>query len=102
MTRDPANRSGIMDTVIHEIGHNYDETNENPTFGTFNEISRWRRVGGEWTYEPGTEFAREYGKTNPVEDFATSLEVYFSGFRAPSLWQAKWDYIDGWLDSLSG
>ena len=41
--------------------------------------------------------AREYGKTNPVEDFATSLEVYFSGSKDPSLWQAKWNYVDGWL-----
>jgi Ca2+-binding RTX toxin-like protein len=89
-------------TIIHELGHNWDETDENPTFGTFNEISRWRRVGGEWTFLPDAEFAREYGKTNPVEDFATALEVYFSQSKPANQWQAKWDYIDGWLDSLSG
>ncbi|MEA2707892.1 MAG: hypothetical protein QOF78_493 [Phycisphaerales bacterium] len=89
-------------TIIHEIGHNWDETDENPSFGTFNEISHWRRVGGQWQFQPGTLFARDYGKTNPVEDFATALEVYFFKSKPASQWQVKWDYIDGWLDSLSG
>jgi Ca2+-binding RTX toxin-like protein len=89
-------------TAIHELGHNWDESDENPTFGDFVEISHWRRVGSEWTFTPGTEFARDYGQTNPVEDFATSLEVYFSKSKPASQWQAKWNYIDGWLDSMSG
>jgi len=89
-------------TVIHELAHNWDETDENPSFGDFVEISHWRKVAGEWTFTPGTEFAREYGKTNPLEDFATSVEVYFSKTKPASQWQAKWNYVDQWLDSLSG
>jgi hypothetical protein len=35
-------------------------------------------LDGAWAYEAGTEFAREYGKTNPYEDFATVFEKYFA------------------------
>ena len=90
------------ETVIHELAHNWDEPDENPSFGEFNEISHWRRPTGEWEYDESVAFAREYGKTNPVEDFATSVEVYFSKSKPASEWQVKWDYVDRWLDSLSG
>ena len=89
-------------TMIHELAHNWDDPDENPTFGEFNEISHWRRVGSEWEYDTTVPFAREYGKTNPVEDFATSVEVYFSKSKPAEEWQVKWDYVDRWLDSLSG
>ena len=32
---------------------------------------------GKWVYDPAAEFARDYGKTNPYEDFATAFEAYF-------------------------
>jgi Ca2+-binding RTX toxin-like protein len=89
-------------TLIHELAHNWDEPDENPSFGEFNEISHWRRPTGEWEHDPSVPFAREYGKTNPVEDFATSVEVYFAQSKPASEWQVKWDYVDRWLDSLSG
>ena len=40
--------------------------------------------------------------TNPYEDFATSLEVYYSKLNPASNWQAKWDYMDSFLNSMSG
>lgn len=88
-------------TIVHEMGHNWDDADENPTLQTFFDISRWRKKGGVWTYDTNSQFASSYGRTNPVEDFATSLEVYFSQVKSPSLWQAKWNYIDGFLDGLS-
>ncbi|MEO6436823.1 MAG: hypothetical protein ABIP55_13825 [Tepidisphaeraceae bacterium] len=89
-------------TIVHELGHNYDETTENATIEQFRGISRWSEQFNRWSYSGSAGFASEYGKTNPMEDFATSLEVYFSQTRAASLWQSKWNYIDGFLNSKSG
>ena len=94
--------TGVPATIIHELGHNWDTEAENPTAKQFFDLSRWRKrllVG--WTYDDNAEFANDYGRTNPQEDFATALEVYFSRENPPSQWQAKWDYIDGFLDSLA-
>ena len=89
-------------TMIHELGHNWDTDDENPTARDFFELSRWRERFGGWTYDPNAVFASEYGKTNPAEDFATSFDVYFSRTRPASLWQVKWDYMDGFLNSMLG
>ncbi|HYO08104.1 MAG TPA: calcium-binding protein [Tepidisphaeraceae bacterium] len=88
-------------TMIHELGHNWDTDDENPSARDFFELSHWRDTRGDWTYDPDAAFANDYGKTNPYEDFATALEVYFSRTRRPSEWQAKWDYIDEFLDASS-
>lgn len=89
-------------TIIHELGHNWDTDDENPTARDFFELSRWRDVRGGWTHDPDAVFASDYGETNPYEDFATSFEVYFSKTRPVSQWQVKWNYMDGFLDSMSG
>jgi Ca2+-binding RTX toxin-like protein len=88
-------------TIAHELAHNWDTNDENPTFGDFIEISRWRRRVGRWTYDPDADFANDYGRTNPYEDFATSFEVYFDQSKGPALWQSKWNYMNTFITSMS-
>ena len=88
-------------TIVHELGHNWDTVDENPTVGTFFDISHWRKTNGSWTYDPNSDFASDYGRTDPLEDFATSFETYFSQAKGPALWMKKWDYINTFLDSMS-
>jgi RTX calcium-binding nonapeptide repeat (4 copies) len=95
-----------MDTVIHEIGHNWDSSAERSgrgvagsTWDSFIGISNWRtsstnnhfRSGdGSWYYSKaskdgffgdvlptGRGTSLKYGKWNPREDWATTLEEYF-------------------------
>ncbi len=89
----------VVQTVIHEIGHNFDD--ENDDWGGFMAISGWAptaSVGsmvygldesdfqksgdGNWWHVTedtlsGATFARDYGMKNPYEDFATSFTAYF-------------------------
>jgi hypothetical protein len=89
--------------IVHEIGHNWDTVDENPGIGAFFNLSVWRSRHHVWVYEnPNAVFARDYGKTSPYEDFATSLEVYYSGLNPASNWQDKWNYMDSWLNSMKG
>jgi Ca2+-binding RTX toxin-like protein len=91
---------GPAATAVHELGHNFDTLDENPTIKTFFDISVWRKRNGKWTFAPGTTFARDYGSTNPYEDFATALEVYYNKTNPPQNWQRKWNYIDAFLNSM--
>jgi Mlc titration factor MtfA (ptsG expression regulator) len=86
--------------IIHEIGHNWDTDDENPGVKTFFDLSKWKGDDPFWTFDPHAKFARAYAKTNPYEDFATTLEVYYSNFTAPSTFQAKWDWMDNWLNTM--
>jgi hypothetical protein len=92
---------GPQATIIHELGHNWDTKDENPTIRDFYELSHWRKIKGAWTFNPAAAFARDYGKTSPFEDFATSFEVYFSKTKPKSQWQAKWNYVDRFLTAMS-
>jgi hypothetical protein len=91
---DPAAQAAItlQRTVYHEFGHNWDEASENPYVSGFRVVSGWVEsdttpsgytassgVGDKWYYrtDAATTFAREYGKTNPLEDMATTWEAYF-------------------------
>jgi Ca2+-binding RTX toxin-like protein len=83
---------GVWSTVYHEFGHNWDEVDENRYVSAFRAVSGWIEsstpqvgytdsigVKDTWQYltsKSGT-FAREYGKTNPKEDMATTWEAYF-------------------------
>ncbi len=85
---------GRMDpetVLFHEIGHNWDD--ENPCWSEFKALSGWNREwidtspGDEysestgdnhWWYHSGSEFARDYGKDNPKDDFATTFAFYFA------------------------
>ena len=60
-------------------------------------------VAQPYIYASTAQFARldGYGKTNPKEDFASSLETYYSGANAAANWQSKWNFIDNFLRSIS-
>jgi Ca2+-binding RTX toxin-like protein len=73
-------------TVFHEIGHFWDEPGEIRSNNDFRAISDWSRSAisgyrvsgdGDWFYRNGATFARDYGRSNPSEDFATTFAAYF-------------------------
>jgi hypothetical protein len=80
----------LTDTVLHEIGHNWD--NENRDWRAFQAISGWTSsdphstlyrhsidADENWWYLASRDrsFAWSYGKTSPYEDFATCFASYF-------------------------
>jgi len=89
----------VRQTTFHEIGHNFDEQHENVRFGftglidTFRatsgwdylskdeEVSSWQTASkdGRWAYNSNATFMRDYGRTNPLEDFGTTFAAYFMG-----------------------
>jgi Ca2+-binding RTX toxin-like protein len=110
----------IDQSVVHEIAHNWGVPSG------FHQLSDWdlhdiatppagklRGTTSEtvmndgktnaWYYSAKAGFVRPYGRTNPKEDFATSLEGYYSNTLATpygepiSVWQSKWNFIDAWL-----
>lgn len=107
----PAANRSVQRTVIHEIGHNYDDAQINAsTWTSFLAVSGWVRNpsntrgltrGNNFTGSFGddnhrnwfrrsnnvAEFARGYGGVNPYEDFATVWEHYFANGR--STWAAN-------------
>jgi hypothetical protein len=112
----------VDQSIVHEIGHNWDSADENSTVESFRQISDWKPLAIEsavpagytraanlkgepqpWIYQTGTQFARPdgYGRTNPFEDFASSLETYYSGKNPSANWQAKWYYIDGFIRRMT-
>ncbi|MEZ6091063.1 MAG: calcium-binding protein, partial [Pirellulaceae bacterium] len=91
-----------IETMIHEIGHNWDSVDEgNPFFASFMSLSGWSSTNpagkthyvsgdGQWYYakKAASGFfggkvptssgnSLTYGKFNPREDFATAWETYF-------------------------
>jgi hypothetical protein len=90
-----ADGNDVLTTIIHEIGHNWDEPNENSFITRFRDLSGWRdasilylndddkqpSLDGKWLYNDTASFAghfvthsgalTEYGRTDPFEDFAT-------------------------------
>jgi len=87
--------TAVARTTVHEFAHNWDT--ENGHFSEWKALSGWQprylHVGfvtidlatqfplskdGKWVYSPAAEFAREYGKTNPYEDFTTTFETYYN------------------------
>lgn len=88
-------RGRVMETVVHEVGHNFDEQHENQFIDEFQDASGWEYIPfwgstagmtvaeddsysnwyGGWYFETSRadEFARDYGQMNLKEDFATSF-----------------------------
>jgi hypothetical protein len=103
--------------VYHEIGHNWDT--ENPKWNTFTGLSGWTEEDKsddasftlsddeKWFYENSADFAKDYGKTNPREDFATSFAAFFmdysgevyNGEGAANI-PEKMDFSEDFLDDL--
>ncbi len=81
--------------IIHEISHNWDSvlelnaqrSNTGYIWNKFKNQSKWvinppsdgyRRSGDKkWWYLASSEFARDFGRYNPAEDWATVWEKYF-------------------------
>jgi len=87
LTFDDAPVSVIASIVVHEFAHNWDT--ENGKYAEWKGLSGWvagsnpglgqsLSSDGKWVYNSDDPFARDYGKTNPLEDFATSFEAYFA------------------------
>jgi hypothetical protein len=120
----------MIDTIIHEIGHNWDSVGEgNSRFTAFSNLSGWKssnpagsthyRSGdGDWYYaktakdgffgsvvNTGRGNNLRYGKWNPREDFATAWEHYFdngrSTYDSDSIRSAKLRNIDQLIRTLS-
>ena len=116
---------GLNRVVYHEFGHNWDEASENAFVGDFRAVSGWVEsdflltgytastgFGDQWQYlaSKGNTFARGYGKTNPLEDMATTWEAYFvnayhggaAGVANEGLTknQDKWDTLDDLFATL--
>ena len=114
-----------------EFGHNWDEQSENTYVDAFRGVSGWRvhdngggslfppdgylsssDDGATWDYlaSSANTFAREYGKTNPLEDMGTTWEAYFvylyhggtAGITQENLVSnaAKWGTLDALFSEL--
>ena len=112
----------FVDVTIHEIAHNWDSETElssvSGTLGghwdTFLGLSSWTQTNpnsggftqshdGQWWYANSSEFAENYGRTNPYEDMATMFELYFNdgpGTGTSNLDQ-KLDLVDSIFSVLS-
>eukprot|EP00913_Durusdinium_trenchii_P023301 g21879.t1 len=87
----------IVQKVFHEFAHNFDEPHENSYVAAFRDVAEWQYFaadpGDGWENSAATsgtytdwyfvdrdadldDFAYDYGKTNPKEDFATSFGAY--------------------------
>jgi hypothetical protein len=107
--------------VYHEIGHNWDGFPANPVWYQFVSLSGWTNdlstyladpgayvlsTDQSWWHSKSASFARDYAKTNPYEDYASSFQAYFLQFANESDVGAnkipqKIDNIDQLLDFLS-
>jgi hypothetical protein len=104
--------TGIKRTTVHEIAHNWDT--EQPNAGAWMNLSGWiphswvfdlvpptgmvKSDDGQWWRKGDAQFARTYGKMNPMEDFATCWEAYFglSGNKVA----AKMTHLQSFFDSM--
>ena len=106
----------VHQVIFHEVGHNWER--ENPNWEDFKAISGWtledmsdnpdyqRGRVGNWYHLADADFARFYGRSNPVEDFATSFAAYFTdsigerSVRANPI-PAKMAFIEDFIDDLA-
>ena len=105
------NRGGLNDsTIIHEVAHlwNFDSTNHywgnaNPYWEEFWSIS-WQGENG--SIKSGSvlgDFARDYGRTSPREDWATAVAHVVNGvtpFGATAKWFDKVAVINKFFDRI--
>jgi Ca2+-binding RTX toxin-like protein len=114
----------MVENVIHEIGHNWDDATErgSTSWDQWRGLSGWQPHNngggslfppdgylisgdGQWDYRATADnaFHRNYGKTNPYEDWSTMWEAYFKWKTGTlsaadvSRLQAKLNFIDGFM-----
>jgi Glucose-regulated metallo-peptidase M90 len=103
-----------QNVTIHEIAHNWDD--ESPFYAGWLALSGWERNipgwhdafppagkvksgDGGWWHNSNAQFARDYGKMNPLEDFATSWEAFF-GFDDTQV-TAKMTHLQAFFDYIT-
>jgi hypothetical protein len=105
----------IQRVAIHEIGHNWDT--ESPFTAVWMSLSGWEQHipgvhdlfppagkvksdDGGWWRNSNAQFARDYGKMNPLEDFSTCWEAFFNlnGTRVA----AKMTHLQMFFDHIQG
>jgi len=82
-------------SVYHEVAHNWEDITTNKYWNQFTDLSGWaygnappakdmasytraaETDDGFW-FKKGATFARDYGRSDPWEDWAVSVEAYFS------------------------
>jgi hypothetical protein len=83
--------------VVHEIGHNWDDTAEgNPYAQSFAQLHTQSTQAGD--------YARSYGTTNAHEDWATCFEVefgYTTQSQPTSIFRQKMALVDNFFDYLA-
>ena len=107
--------NNIKRVVTHEIGHNWDD--ESPFFNDWKALSGWennipglhdllppegkvKSDDGGWWRDDDADFARDYGKMNPLEDWATMWEAYF-GYNGTAV-ADKVDHLDMFFEHMAG
>jgi hypothetical protein len=104
-------------TVVHEIGHNWDDPTETSFAIEFRTISDWRETPAvthtqaediHWYWETSSDhtFARPYGTVNPREDWSTTWEAMYARDTGRNPYDAKidpakTDVIDRFFASLA-
>lgn len=91
---DAAANESMKQVVIHEIAHNWDATDGEPNrfWGDFNRLHEQS--------DSSRDYARTYGETNSLEDWATTWEVAFSSTPSgkSSRFNEKLDLVNQFLD----
>ncbi len=114
----------IYQVTYHEIAHNFDDPIENSIIPGFRNLSGWQSSapdngfwwipagdGSSWVYSgfSNAGFARDYGRWNPFEDFATSFAAvmmddhgldYLGNPAGVNDIPLKANMINDWFDSL--
>lgn len=80
-------QAAALRTTYRMIAQHWDEPRENNHIADFRKTSGWQQAGGagftpakdgsKWHYRTDSVFAHDYGRFNPLEDFATTWESYF-------------------------
>jgi hypothetical protein len=108
----------VAETIVHEIGHNWETERGTEAWQQWQNLSGWQphdNGGGstfppsgyllsadkQWDYLTSADntFHRNYGKTNPLEDWSTMWEAYFR-FRMGSLSAADTTRLQTKLDLI--
>ncbi len=77
-------------TIYHDIDHNWENANANKLADTFTNLSGWtyaktspgagftqaRETDANWWYTGSSTFSRDYGRSDPWEDWAVSVETF--------------------------
>lgn len=99
-------------TVWHELGHSWQDTRAGSYWSDWIKLSTWKKgtaasrgrklsTDKAWTYKSTATFHRDYARTNPNEDWATTWEIALvPGSASGSPIRSKIELINRFLDSL--